>query len=207
MKFLEDPEFNGDLSRMVHGEQVFSYRRSLKPLDLLSPRAVVLGIEDKSSGQILNLGQQIYCEGELVLEMESRLFFRNESKGEKAPSSPVPPAARPAPTSNFTVAISSDHPKRYAEASGDTNPIHLDERLAKSVGFKGVIMHGLGTLAIVVAKLPKPLEHLSVRFAKPVYPGEMLTTSIWRKGNALEFETSNPAGEIVLAQGTAVVRA
>jgi len=43
MKFLDDPEFNGDLSRMVHGEQVFSYRRPIKPFDLLSPRASVLG--------------------------------------------------------------------------------------------------------------------------------------------------------------------
>jgi NAD(P)-dependent dehydrogenase (short-subunit alcohol dehydrogenase family)/acyl dehydratase/putative sterol carrier protein len=215
MKFVEDPEFNGDLSRMVHGEQVFSVRRPIQAWDLLSPRARVLGIEDKSSGQILNLGQQIYCEGELVVEMESRLFFRGESKGEKSaaavpPAKPAPPppasAGRPVPTSTFTVAVAVDHPKRYADVSGDTNPIHLDEALAKSVGFKGVIMHGLGTLALVVAKLPKPLERLSVRFAKPVYPGETLTTSIWRKGNALEFETANPAGEIVLANGTAVVR-
>jgi acyl dehydratase len=90
--------------------------------------------------------------------------------------------------------------------SGDTNPIHLDEKLAKSVGFKSVIMHGLGTLAIVAAKLPKPLERLSVRFAKPVYPGETLTTSIWRNGTALEFESTNPAGEVVLTQGTAGVK-
>jgi acyl dehydratase len=67
-------------------------------------------------------------------------------------------------------------------------------------------MHGLGTLALVAAKLPKPLERLSVRFAKPVYPGETLTTSVWRKGDALDFETANSAGEVVLAQGAARVR-
>jgi acyl dehydratase/putative sterol carrier protein len=208
MKFLEDPEFNGDLSRMVHGEQVFTYHRPLKAWDLVSPRATVLGIEDKSSGQILNLGQRLYVEGDLVVEMESRLFFRSESKGEKAaaPAAAAPPPAKPAPSSTFPVAVAPDHPARYAEVSGDTNPIHLDEKLAKSVGFRGVIMHGLGTLALVVAKLPKPLERLQARFAKPVYPGETLTTSLWKKGNAFEFETANPAGEIVLVQGSAVVR-
>jgi NAD(P)-dependent dehydrogenase (short-subunit alcohol dehydrogenase family)/acyl dehydratase/putative sterol carrier protein len=206
MKLLDDPDFNGDLSRMVHGEQTFTVRRMLRPFDLVSPRAVVLGIEDKSSGQILNLSQQIFCEGDLALEMESRLFFRSESKGDKASPPSAPPPSRPAPTSSFAVTIAPDHPKRYADVSGDTNPIHLDEKLAKSVGFKTVIMHGLGTLAIVVAKLPKPLERLSIRFAKPVYPGETLTTSIWRKGNAIDFETVNAAGEVVLAQGSAVVR-
>jgi acyl dehydratase len=204
MKLVDDPEFNGDLSRMVHGEQLFSVRRPIQAWDLLSPRARVARIEDKSSGQILSLAQQIFCEGEPLVEMESRLFFRGESRGDKAAAGSPP--ARPAPTSTFTVAVAADHPRRYAEVSGDTNPIHLDEKLAQSVGFKGVIMHGLGTLALVAARLPKPLERLAVRFAKPVYPGETLTTSLWRKGNTLEFETANPAGEIVLANGSAALR-
>ena len=207
MKLLDDPDFNGDLSRMVHGEQVIIVHRPLKAWDLMSPRARVLGIEDKSSGQILNLGQRLYVEGELVIEMESRLFFRGESKGEKpAAAAMPPPPARPPATSTTTVAVAADHPARYAVVSGDTNPIHLDEKLAKSVGFRGVIMHGLGSLALVAAKLPKGLTRLSVRFAKPVYPGETLTTSVWRKGNALEFETANPAGEVVLANGSGTVR-
>jgi acyl dehydratase len=33
--------------------------------------------------------------------------------------------------------------KRYAEASGDPNPIHTDPEFAKSVGLPGVILHGL----------------------------------------------------------------
>ncbi|HXX95217.1 MAG TPA: MaoC/PaaZ C-terminal domain-containing protein, partial [Planctomycetota bacterium] len=206
VKLVDDPEFNGDLSRMVHGEQVFSYRRPVRPWDLVSPRARVRGIEDKASGQVLGLGQEIYCEGELLLEMETRLFFRGDARSEKPPGAGAPPA-RPAPDTSFAVTGAPDFPKRYAEVSGDTNPIHLDEALARSVGFKGVIQHGLGTLALVVAKLPRPLSRLAVRFAKPVYPGEALTTTVWRKGNALEFETANPAGDVVLANGQATVGA
>src|SRR6185295_3157411 len=80
VKLFEDPDFNGELSRMVHGEQVFHFHRPLKAWDLISPRGRVIGIEDKSSGQILNFGQRLYCEGEIAVEMESRLFFRGESK-------------------------------------------------------------------------------------------------------------------------------
>src|SRR6185503_15107464 len=207
---FEDPDFNGDLSRMVHGEQVFVFNRPLKAWDLITPRGRVLGIEDKSSGQILNFGQRIYCEGDLVVEMESRLFFRGESKpaSAEAPAGKAPaaaPPARPAPTSTSKVTVPPDLPKRYAEASGDMNPIHVDKTFAQSAGFKDVILHGLGTLALVAKSLPKDLVRLQVRFAKPVYPEDVLTTSFWRLGDKIEFETLNAAGEAVLSQGAAVV--
>ena len=204
VKLFEDPDFNGELSRMVHGEQVFTFHRPLKAWDLITPRGRVLGIEDKSSGQILNFGQRLYCEGDLVVEMESRLFFRGESKGEKAPA--AAPPARPAPTSTSKVTVPPDLPRRYAEASGDMNPIHVDKTFAQSAGFKDVILHGLGTLALVAKSLPKDLVQLQVRFAKPVYPNDPLTTSFWRSGDRIEFETLNAAGEAVLSQGVAVVR-
>jgi acyl dehydratase len=37
---------------------------------------------------------------------------------------------------------------RYAEASGDHNPIHQDEEVARSVGLPGVIAHGMYTMAL-----------------------------------------------------------
>jgi acyl dehydratase len=164
----------------------------------------VLGIEDKSSGQVLSLGQRIFVEGELVVEMESRLFFRGESKGEKS-AAPPPPSRGPA-SSTDSIVVAADLPMRYAKASGDNNPIHVDPVFAKNVGFKDVILQGLCTMALASRGLPKGLERLSVRFAKPVYPGDPLTTSYWKSGNGIEFETANPAGEVVLAQGLAVVR-
>jgi len=204
VKLFEDPDFNGELSRMVHGEQVFHFHRPLKAWDLITPRGRVLGIEDKSSGQILNFGQRLYCEGELVVEMESRLFFRGETKGEKSPAPPAPP--KPAPSSTSKVTVPPDLPRKYAEASGDMNPIHVDKTFAQSAGFKDVILHGLGTLALVSKALPKELAQLQVRFAKPVYPNDPLTTSFWKSGDRIEFETVNAAGEAVLSQGLALLR-
>jgi NAD(P)-dependent dehydrogenase (short-subunit alcohol dehydrogenase family)/acyl dehydratase/putative sterol carrier protein len=202
-KLFSDPDFTGDFTRMVHGEQVFVFHKPLKALDLLSVRGRVLSIEDKGSGQLLNFGTKIYCEGELRVEMESRLFFRGDAKsggGEKAA-----PPAKPPPERTFeTPGAPPDLPARYAKASGDDNPIHLDDKLAKSVGFKGVILHGLCTLAMVAKELPRPLHRLEVRFAKPVYPGESLKTALWSSDGGLAFETTNPAGEIVLANGRAL---
>jgi acyl dehydratase len=59
---------------------------------------------------------------------------------------------------------------RYAGASGDFNPIHIDEEFAKQVGLPGRILHGLWTMAQVArahteaAGGPDKLERLSVQF-------------------------------------------
>jgi acyl dehydratase len=59
---------------------------------------------------------------------------------------------------------------RYAGASGDFNPIHIDEEFAKQVGLPGRILHGLWTMAQVAraqteaAGGPEKLRRLSVQF-------------------------------------------
>jgi acyl dehydratase len=59
---------------------------------------------------------------------------------------------------------------RYAGASGDFNPIHIDEELARKVGLPGRILHGLWTMAQVArahtdaAGGPDKLKRLSVQF-------------------------------------------
>ena len=59
---------------------------------------------------------------------------------------------------------------RYAGASGDFNPIHIDEGFAKQVGLPGRILHGLWTMAQVARAMtdaaggPEKLRRLSVQF-------------------------------------------
>ena len=59
---------------------------------------------------------------------------------------------------------------RYAGASGDFNPIHIDEEVARQVGLPGKILHGLWTMAQVAraqteaAGGPDKLRRLSVQF-------------------------------------------
>jgi len=59
---------------------------------------------------------------------------------------------------------------RYAGASGDFNPIHIDEEFARAVGLPGRILHGLWTMAQVAraqteaAGGPECLKRLSVQF-------------------------------------------
>jgi acyl dehydratase len=72
---------------------------------------------------------------------------------------------------------------RYAGASGDFNPIHIDEAFAKQVGLPGRILHGLWTMAQVAraqtdaAGGPEKLRSLSVQFRGMGVLGEEITVS------------------------------
>jgi acyl dehydratase len=72
---------------------------------------------------------------------------------------------------------------RYAGASGDFNPIHIDEELARSVGLPGRILHGLWTMAQVAraqteaAGGPEKLRRLSVQFRGMGVPEQEVVVS------------------------------
>ena len=63
--------------------------------------------------------------------------------------------------------------KAYADASGDHNPIHLNEKIAKSVGLENVIAHGMYTMGLAgqyVSAISGSanVKEFSARFTKPV---------------------------------------
>lgn len=57
-------------------------------------------------------------------------------------------------------------PNRYAGASGDYNPIHVDDEFAKSVGLPGNILHGLYGMGLVAKTAAQGLAHGDPRALK-----------------------------------------
>ena len=55
--------------------------------------------------------------------------------------------------------ITRDLLQQYAKASGDTNPIHTNDAVAKAAGLKGVIAHGLFSLGFITKLFEDLLEH------------------------------------------------
>ena len=78
------------------------------------------------------------------------------------------------PIPGRTLEITREDLRRYAEASGDHNPIHLSEDAARSLGLPGVVAHGMLTSALaigVVAEWAGGADRVvatSIRFAGPV---------------------------------------
>jgi acyl dehydratase len=92
---------------------------------------------------------------------------------------------------------------RYKDASGDPNPIHVDEEFAKSVGLPGVILHGLWTMAQVAraqtdaAGGPEHLKRLSVQFRGMGMPEQEIVVS----GTVREVVDGRAIVDAVAAQG------
>src|ERR1700760_2584355 len=75
-------------------------------------------------------------------------------------------------------------PHRYAGASGDYNPIHIDPEFARAVGLPGNILHGLYAMAQVARAMtaaaggdPRRLKRLSVQFRGMGFPEQEITVS------------------------------
>ena len=104
----------------------------------------------------------------------------------------------------------------YAEASGDRNPIHVDEVFARAAGLPGVIAHGMLTMAFANQLITDWLgdrsmvKRLQGRFAGMVLPGDELTCSgtVASKDETsrrvvINVSVSNQRGEKVFTKGVA----
>jgi acyl dehydratase len=110
---------------------------------------------------------------------------------------------------------------RYAGASGDFNPIHWNERFAKSVGLPDVIAHGMYTMALAARVVsdwagdPGAVLEYSVRFTRPVVVPDPDGTTVRvtgavrdvREDGVAEIElTATVEGQTVLAKARALAR-
>ena len=106
----------------------------------------------------------------------------------------------------------------YANASGDQNPIHQDEKFAQSVGLPGVIAHGMFTMGLVGTVLtdfagPASVVDFQVRFTRPVVVGaegaelSITVTEKSREHNLVNVDIAAIfEGQTVLSKASAVLR-
>ena len=116
----------------------------------------------------------------------------------------------------LTKHLTQDQIARYAEASGDHNPLHLDPAFAATTQFGGTIAHGMLVLAFVSEMLTAAFGRawldsgrLKIRFRAPARPGDTLTatgrvTKVEGGRTICDIECRNSSGE-VLIDGTAEV--
>src|SRR4051795_3366136 len=108
-------------------------------------------------------------------------------------------------------------PHRYAGASGDFNPIHIDPEFAKAVGLPQNILHGLYSMAQVARAAtqagggdPRALRRLSVQFRGMGIPEQEIkvtgTVREVRDGNAVIDTVAEQSGNQIVRNAEAEVR-
>ncbi|HEX2071949.1 MAG TPA: MaoC/PaaZ C-terminal domain-containing protein [Thermoleophilaceae bacterium] len=109
-------------------------------------------------------------------------------------------------------------PHRYAGASGDFNPIHLDREFATQVGLPGNILHGLYGMALVARANaaaaggdPRSLKRLAVQFRGMGVPEQEIVVSgtvTAVEGERAEVDTvAEQSGKQIIKNATAELRA
>ena len=208
---------------LVHGEQDMHFHQPLVPGRTLVSTGEAHSIRVGGSGtRFTSHVETVDAEdGSLVMELYNTIFVRGltdgESGGPDKPDHSFPEGARAKQAGELSVHVDEDQTYRYRDASGDTNPIHVDNDFATSVGLPGIILHGLCTMAMtsqaVVKTLadgdPARLKRLAVRFSKNVLPGNDVTTTIYDAGvadgrRAYAFE-AHSGGQLVIANGRAEI--
>jgi len=206
-----DPELGVDNPLMIlHGEQEFRYHSVIRPGDTLVITPELASVEDKGKGATFVSKFTATRSGEPVVEGLATIFVRGAGSGaEREKSAPQPGPTKGSERAKLTSHVDVAMPSAYAEASGDHNPVHLNNDVATAVGLPGVINHGLGTLSLVAGSLcrelaagdPALVSGLRVRFTDMVFPGSDLVTTVWESDTAGTnlFETTRPDGAMVMS--------
>lgn len=215
-----------NLGMMLHGSQHIRLRRPLAPSGTLSVVSEVADIQDKGAGKnaivvLRGVGTDPQT-SEVVVETVTTMVMRGEGGfgGQPGlrPASPAVPEREP--DTRMSLPTREDQALLY-RLSGDRNPLHSDPWFAGELGgFPRPILHGLCTYGVTGRALVADLAGgdatrvtaMGARFTSPVFPGETLTTSIWRDapGRALfRTEASGPGGadaRLVLDDGVVEYR-
>jgi acyl dehydratase len=199
---------------LLHGEQYLSVSKPLPTRGTITCKPRIASVFDKGSGALVISDVPCYDEaGDQVAFGQYSMFIRGIGGwgGERGASG----AANEPPDRQPDAVISektSDKQALIYRLSGDTNPLHADPMMAAFGNFEKPILHGLcsfGYAARAVLKAfcgndPARFKSIKVRFAKHVFPGETLVTSMWREGDRVIFQTKAAERDTVALSSAAV---
>lgn len=221
--FMQRPETGVDATRLLHGEQNILVHRPIPASGTVIGYTTITRVVDKPSlGALVYVERRIHdaAENSLLATIESMFICRGDAgfSADGQPSdlpveshSPVRMRGMRPPDHTVDTLVRPEAALLY-RLSGDYNPLHSDPDIARIAGFHQPILHGLATFgmsAVAVSRAccglePHRLNQVGARFVSPVFPGDTLTTEIWRDGSDVEFQTRVVVRDVlVIANGKA----
>jgi acyl dehydratase len=218
MAAATDPDLGADMLRLVHGSEEHVLHKPVRVGDVLTVSPVLESVYNKDTGETFTvLATETDAGGDLVAEVRGTMFIRGTGDRRRAAAAVAGGGEAPGETVyEETTKVDADQTFRYAKASGDNNPIHLDPDTARAAGLPGIILHGMCTMAFATKAAvnglaggdPSRIARVAVQFSRTVLPGQELTTKLWhRREGEYGFETYNPAGKPVIRGGKVEIAA
>ncbi|TLW93291.1 hypothetical protein FFT09_07725 [Saccharomonospora piscinae] len=185
---MTEPDFPFPLLGMVHVANRITQRRPLRLGEPMTLRVRTDEARPHDKGTQFDVISEVLPgdEDEPVWTDVSTYLHRGGTSGSAgAPRARPTELAPPAPTARWRVP--ADIGRRYAEVSGDRNPIHLHRLTARLFGFRSAIAHGMWTkarcLAAFEGRLPGAYT-LDVGFKRPVLLPATVGFTSWHSGAA-----------------------
>jgi acyl dehydratase len=221
MAVAQDPELGVDLRRLLHASEEHVLRRPLRPGDVVTVHTVLESVADHPAGQTFTIAAfERGPSGDMVAEVRGTMLIRGAGRGGagQPPAAPLQPAPGAVVFEEATT-VDADQMERYAAASGDRNPIHLDTAAARRAGLRRPILHGMCTMAMATKAAvnglaggdPSRIARVAMSFTRPVVAGQTVTTRVRQLGErddvvAFTLETIDDAGAPVIADAEVDVR-
>jgi acyl dehydratase len=185
MALMTRRDFPFPLLGMVHVANRITQHRPVRLGEVCTVRVRAENLRPHEKGRQFDVLSELSTADGVVWTEVSTYLRRGGGSGSSPGSQPAPPA----PAAVWP--IPADIGRRYAEISGDRNPIHLHPLAARLFGFRSAIAHGMWTKARTLAafegRLPGAYT-LDVRFKLPVLlPAKVAFTS-WRTDEGWAFE-------------------
>ncbi|ORY77804.1 putative peroxisomal dehydratase [Protomyces lactucae-debilis] len=221
-----------DPARIVDGER---YIEVLKPLPASSEghdfvcETKLLGLYDKGKAGLVTEVETLLIDrktGEAYTKIVASSFAIGQGGYSDQPKQVQKTRVNKPPKEKANSPDKTDETKTTLEQAllyrlnADYNPLHADPKVGKTMGFPGVILHGLCSWNIAAVHVlraygqsqPGALVSFEARFAAPVLPGQTLRTEMWlaKDSNGIKevvFHVKcKDTGKVVLSNGRAQIK-
>ncbi|MDQ7809935.1 MaoC/PaaZ C-terminal domain-containing protein [Amycolatopsis sp. A133] len=185
MALMTEPGFPFPLLGMVHVANRITQHRALRVGEPLTVRVRAENLRPHEKGRQFDVISEAWAGDHLVWADVSTYLRRGSGSGSSRREQLAPP------TPDAIWRIPGDIGRRYAEVSGDRNPIHLHALTARLFGFPAAIAHGMWTKAHALAafegRLPEAFT-VDVRFKQPVLLPAKVGFTSWSVDDGWAFE-------------------
>jgi acyl dehydratase len=193
------PGLEFDHNLMLHGEHEIELSAPIGSSGTVHTESTVAAIHDKGKAAVTEVETVSRAPDGTTLFVNRFTLFMRGAGG--FGGDPGPSTGHTTPEREPDVIVHRATVPEQAllyRLSGDRNPVHSDPDVAKRAGFDIPLLHGLCTFGIacrsavrgVLDDDPTVVRRFRARFAGAVFPGETITTSMWREDGYIAVEAS-----------------